>query len=253
MTGANIAKNPEETPAQKAMKASNELNAARGIANSIKIAENAPDVIDTSVLPKVPISDLARAGGKLNAYANQAVPTEVAEYQKNVEAPRLNAPINVPAASTPPVIPNSVTRPSEALATKTAADSATELAAAPPNKVSAVIEKLKQEEKKGGPNLFDILEAAAAGWQGNTPLYVQKKMQKAQQEGEKEKMAEAAALQGQELQRRFEEERAQRAAEMAQDRELRLAEIASAEKRAGLLSPSLGTSRLKLDELGLGK
>lgn len=181
------------------------------------------------------------------------VPEEVDKYQQNVEAARLPKPVT-------PIVPQpAITRPSEALATKTAADSATELAAAPPNKVAEVIEKLKQEEKKGGPNLFDILEAAAAGFQGNTPLYVQKRMQKAAEEADKEKMAQAAMLQGQETEKRLEADRVQRDIERKQDYALRMAEINAANKRAELASGKLGsltmpkTGPLDLAELGVGK
>lgn len=190
-------------------------------------------------------TDIAKAEA-----AASAVPKTVDTYQDTVEAGRLKPATTVPKTNPEPAPMQ--TRPSAALATKTAADSATEIAAAPRGKVGEVIEKLKQEEKKGGPNLFDILEAAAAGWQGNTPAYVQRKMQAAAKQADEEKMQEAARLQAEEMERRFSEERELRAAEQAQERELRLAEIASAEKRAGLMAP-IGSGRLRLDEIGLGK
>lgn len=67
--------------------------------------------------------------------------------------------------------------------TKTPADSATELATASPSQAGAVIDKLKEEEKKGGPNFFDIIEAAAAGFNGKVPLYIQKEIKAKEQQG----------------------------------------------------------------------
>lgn len=209
-----------------------------------------------------------------------AVPASVDEYQKNIEAPRAAIPKTpiVPAPVVPPVSPPSALippitpeQPINGLAPteKTAADGAQEIANAPKNRVDDVINKLKEEEKKGGPNFFDILEAAAAGWQGKTPIYVEKKMQKAAQEAEAEKeakrqafereqMAEQARLQDEELTRRFAEERSLRGEDIALAREELAKEIASREKIAGMSakSPIPGVAKigpLDIAELGVGR
>lgn len=86
---------------------------------------------------------------------------------------------------------------------KTPTDSAIELADASPSKVGQVIAKLKEEEAKGGPNFFDVIEAAAAGWNGQIPKYVKQELAKAQDKSDLEKIRQAAAIQEQERQASF--------------------------------------------------
>lgn len=62
------------------------------------------------------------------------------------------------------------------------AASAKELASATPAKVPEVLDKLKEEEAKGGPNFWDIIQAAAAGWGGQVPLYVQRELKRKEAE-----------------------------------------------------------------------
>ncbi len=68
------------------------------------------------------------------------------------------------------------------------------LTGASPANVGTVIAKLKEEEKKGGPNVFDIIEAASAGWGGRVPAYVQRKMEQEAAQAEVDKMGKAAEL-----------------------------------------------------------
>ena len=62
------------------------------------------------------------------------------------------------------------------------AESAKALAGAEPAKVGAVLDKLKEEEAKGGPDFWDVVQAAAAGWGGQVPLYVQKELKRKEAE-----------------------------------------------------------------------
>lgn len=66
---------------------------------------------------------------------------------------------------------------------------------AAPDRVAAVIDKLKKEEAKGGPGLWDVIEAAAAGWHGKVPLYVQKQLEAAAEEARTEQIKTTASLQ----------------------------------------------------------
>lgn len=67
------------------------------------------------------------------------------------------------------------------------ASSAADLVTASPSKVSEVLDKLKEEEAKGGPDFWDVIQAAAAGWGGQVPLYVQKEIAAKEAEREQEK------------------------------------------------------------------
>lgn len=87
-------------------------------------------------------------------------------------------------AAKPAAIPDAT----EIVQMKTPVDSATELASAPPSKAAAVIEKLKEEEKKGGPNFLDIIQAGLAGWNGQIPAYVKKALAEDEQKKELEQM-----------------------------------------------------------------
>lgn len=84
------------------------------------------------------------------------------------------------------------TTPEKAKAT---AKAAADVVTAAPNRVEAVIEKLKAEEKKGGPGIWDVIEAAAAGWHGKVPLYVQKQLEAAAEEARTEQIKTTASLQ----------------------------------------------------------
>lgn len=94
---------------------------------------------------------------------------------------------------------------------KSAADSATEIANAKPDQVAATLDKLAEEEKKGGPNFFDILEAAAAGWNGKVPLYVQKEIKAKEHRDDLEALQKQSSLastrQKEEAASRLEEEK----------------------------------------------
>lgn len=123
-----------------------------------------------------------------------------------------------------------------AIDVKTPVSAATEIATAPPSKIGDVIEKLKEEEKRGGPNFFDILEAAAAGWNGKIPLYVQKELAAKEQEADLKRMQEGAALEETAYQKRKADEEARQKAGFAFD-----AEQAAADRRNRLELAGLGT------------
>lgn len=129
--------------------------------------------------------------------AAAAVPKSVDEYQKKIEEPRIPDPVK----RYQDTIEAGRVRAQQAFqapqgpdpAEKSPADSATEIANAPPDRVGEVIEKLKEEEKKGGPNFFDVIEAAAAGWNGKIPLYVQKELAKSEEQAAMDRLKTQAA------------------------------------------------------------
>ena len=110
---------------------------------------------------------------------------------------------------------------------KQAVKSAAEVISAPASKVQDVIDKLKVEEAKGGPGIWDIIEAAAAGWHGRVPLYTQKALEKAAEESKLQQIQQTAQLQaGIEADQQAEAYKRQRA--------LLSEELASREKIAGV-------------------
>lgn len=102
-------------------------------------------------------------------------PYGVDKYQRDIEAKRLQPSKAMPDAA-------------EIAQLKTPKASAIELAGAKPSNAAAVIAKLKEEEKKGGPNFLDIIQAAAAGWNGQIPAYVKKAMAEDEQKKTLERM-----------------------------------------------------------------
>ncbi len=116
------------------------------------------------------------------------------------------------------------------------ASSAKELAGASPAKVGDVIDKLKAEEARGGPGFWDVLQAAAAGWQGQVPLYVQKELARKEEEAA---LARAKEIMGLEKAQRAEEMSASQAfqRQMAQEEmenRLKLAGIGTVQGMGGL-------------------
>lgn len=146
--------------------------------------------------------------------AAAAVPASVDKYQKEIEEPRTRTAI--PYELVIPKAPDLTGRQSAPQgpdpAEKSPADSATEIANASPSQVGEVIEKLKEEEKKGGPNFFDIIEAAAAGWNGKIPLYVQKEIAKTEEQATLDRLKTQAA-----------EEAAQQSTAYAREKEIQAA------------------------------
>jgi hypothetical protein len=118
---------------------------------------------------------------------------------------------------------------------------ATEIAAASPSRVGQVLDKLKAEEAAGGPDFWDVIQAAAAGWGGQVPLYVQKEI--ARKEAETQSAATDTAMQ---------REAAIRAEEMGKsqtfEREMAQAELVNRLKLAGLATRGGGVGSLSLDE-----
>lgn len=141
--------------------------------------------------------------------------------------------------------------------TKAPVDSAIEIANAKPDNVGDVLDKIADEEKKGGPNFWDVIEAATAGWNGKTPLYVQKAVAKKNQENELSAMQKQSDLQKQAAEE-------SRASENAENEKLlgktQAFQSAQADKEAALrrelagLAPvgQLGTSRLSLQGFAPG-
>ena len=111
--------------------------------------------------PAVPKTDLQKTAESMGAgYSNVGDPGDREPTEQEDKIPDSQAAIDV----------------------KTPATSAGEIANASPSRVGAIIDKLKAEEKKGGPNFFDIIEAATAGWNGRIPMYVQKELAAKEQE-----------------------------------------------------------------------
>lgn len=76
--------------------------------------------------------------------------------------------------------------------------SGAETPAAKPAEKSAVarlIDALKAEEKSTGPNFWDFVEAASAGWQGRKPAYLEKAAAEAERKQKLEELARTAELQ----------------------------------------------------------
>lgn len=114
---------------------------------------------------------------------------------------------------------------------KEAVKSAAAVVSAPASKVQDVIDKLKAEEAKGGPGIWDVIEAAAAGWHGRIPLYTQKALEAAAEESKLKQIQQTAQLQaGIEADQQAEAYKRQKA--------LLGEELASREKIAGLSQQS---------------
>lgn len=131
---------------------------------------------------------------------------------------------------------------------KEAVKSAAAVVSAPASKVQDVIDKLKAEEAKGGPGIWDVIEAAAAGWHGRIPLYTQKALEAAAEESKLKQIQQTAQLQaGIEADQQAEAYKRQKA--------LLGEELASREKIAGLSQQSAipGISPLAQGFLAGGK
>ena len=61
--------------------------------------------------------------------------------------------------------------------------------------VARLIDALKAEEKSTGPNVWDFIEAGAAGWQGRKPAYLEKAAAEAERKQKLEELARTAELQ----------------------------------------------------------
>lgn len=116
--------------------------------------------------------------------AAAAVPPEVDKYQAAIEAPRV-----LPQHSMG--LPGDVqTAPAPAPTESAKAPSS----AAKKSAVDQIIENMKAElgDEKNGPNFWDILQAAAAGWNLQTPAYVEKQRKRAEQQADIEKLSKTA-------------------------------------------------------------
>lgn len=141
--------------------------------------------------------------------------------------------------------------------TKAPVDSAKEIANAPPDRVKEVIDKIADEEKKGGPNFWDVIEAASAGWNGKTPLYVQKAIQQKAQENElqqiKKSSEEARKTASAEREQSFSQEQLLQKQQQAFQAGQTQKEIDLRRELAGLLpSGMLGTGKLSLQGFAPG-
>jgi len=126
---------------------------------------------------------------------------------------------------TSPATPTAASEPAKV------ATSAKVLASAEPAKVGDVLDKLKAEEAKGGPDFWDVIQAAAAGWGGQVPLYVQKEL--------KRKEAETQLQQAETIaQKQAEIAKTERGEEQAFQREQLTKELANRLAIAGIKSPA---------------
>lgn len=130
--------------------------------------------------------------------------------------------------------------PTTASAPASVATSAKAIAGAAPAKLPEVLDKLKEEEAKGGPDFWDVIEAASAGWGGRVPLYVQKELQKKEAETQLEQ-AETIA------QKQAEIAKAERQEEQKFQREMTGQELANRLAIAGIKAPgaSLGLNPIE--------
>ena len=78
---------------------------------------------------------------------------------------------------------------------KNIAKSSTGTGSSTPVKAADVIAKLKAEEKTGGPNFWDYLQAAAAGWGGQKSAYMTRKDTESQNKTEMDRLIKATEMQ----------------------------------------------------------
>ena len=195
---------------------------------------------------------------QISAASAAAVPAKVDKYQATIETDRLKPGSSLAPTPDPAPDPSEVyggivapySQPGAASSPKAIATSAKELAGASPAKVGDVIDKLKAEEARGGPGFWDVLQAAAAGWQGQVPLYVQKELARKEEEAV---LARAKEVMGLEASQRAEE----RAASQAFQRDLAREEMENRLKLAGIgtFGGGAGMGGLNLGDLmipGLG-
>lgn len=227
----------------------------------------AAEAYKASTMPKKasteasPLGQYSAAAGRLMETAKESVPAAATAAREWVKAPEISPSPAAPATSISAPDPDkfkaaepatSISAPDptkfKAPAETQAEDTATSAAAvvtASPSKVGDVLDKLREEEAKGGPDFWDVIQAAAAGWGGQVPLYVQKEI--AAKEAEREQ-AQAETLMQREAAIRAEE----REAEQEFQRGLAREEMANRLKLAGLAGVG-GTGRLSLEEFGVGK
>lgn len=116
-----------------------------------------------------------------------------------------------------------------------------------PAKAAEVVEKLKAEDAKGGPNFWDVIEAASAGWGGRKSAYSEKKGREKEAQTEMDRLIKATELQS----------AAQSAADANQfNRQLKLMEKADALEKASKLGvsniPGLSTTGQAFQSTFLG-
>lgn len=96
-------------------------------------------------------------------------------------------------------------------------------------KAAAVVEKLKAEDKKGGANFWDVIEAASAGWGGRKSAYADARQREKEAKTEMDRLIKVTELQS----------AAQAAADARQySSQLKLLEQADKLKKAGELGVS---------------
>jgi hypothetical protein len=226
----------------------------------------AAEAYKASTMPKrapveaSPLGQYSAAAGRLMETAKESVPAAATAAREWVKAPEIAPTPAAPATSisapdpdkfkaAEPAMsisapdPTKFKEPSETQAEDTAA-SAAAVVTAPPSKVGDVLDKLREEEAKGGPDFWDVIQAAAAGWGGQVPLYVQKEI--AAKEAETEQ-AKTEAL----LARQAEISKTERAEEQEFQRGLAREEMANRLKLAGLSGVG-GLPRLSASEFVAG-
>lgn len=229
----------------------------------------AAEAYKASTMPKKapvegsPLGQYSAAAGRLMETAKESVPAAATAAREWVKAPEIAPTPAAPATSISAPDPDKfkATEPATSISapdpmkfkepgplTDATVSSAADVVTAPPSKVGDVLDKLREEEAKGGPDFWDVIQAAAAGWGGQVPLYVQKEI--AAKEAEREQ-AQAETLMQREAAIRAEE----REAEQEFQRGLAREEMANRLKLLKLagLSGSGGIGRLSLDEFMGGK
>lgn len=273
-TGAAIVPNPSKTltlseiqeatrkkeEQDRALKQADELESRRlESAKNLKTPLTQEVMLDPLKDPEVELrrkealAAMATDPGVKAREAAASVPASVDKYQKDIEEKRF-LPDNGVQKYQDTIEAGRVKAAQETearnLAAKSPTDAATEIANTPPSKIDEVITKLKEEEKKGGPNFFDVIEAAAAGWNGKVPLYVQKAVKAKEQEENLQLMQKQEEAQKAERLASYAQERQLQQEAQAADVDLYERKLASDRALAGLapIAPIVGTGGLSLGE-----
>jgi len=223
----------QDQEAARAQSAEAELQAERSIKAGLSPVNTAPFTSPAT------LADTARVAGAaasslvpgMGAAPGSTTPAGAAADAARLSAAPKVEPVGLHSPAVTPPQPKMTAKAAETVVN------------APANRVEAVIAKLKDEEKKGGPGIWDVIEAAAAGWHGRVPLYTQKALEAAAEESRMEQLQQTASLQA-----AIEAE--QQAEAYKRQRALLGEELASREKIAGLKEGTAGLSPLAMDILG---
>jgi hypothetical protein len=182
------------------------------------------------------------------AAAAAAVPAEVDDYQAAVEAPRVLQGRSMGEPSTSAAISAQPQAPASADSGRVVAEAKKQSA------VDRLIESMKSETgQEKGPTFWDILQAAAAGWNFQTPAYVERKKASQANAAELEKLSKTAQFEKALQEERLSSEGEQNQARLAASAKENAARI-EAELEAAGIRKGIGTipGATKGQALGIG-